>query len=181
MDEDNIMKFERDPEHPPTLTPEQRARLAAMTDADVEAAALADPDAQPLTDEQLAQFERVPNIKAIREKLHLSQKQFADTFGLSLSVVRDWEQGRLFPDRAARTLLKVIAHNPQAVQEALAHPECARRPAPQGVILWPRTRCRHLRCCQVPSSREKPRSQLTGLFGVCYTPSAKEAVCQQKN
>src|SRR4029450_13961337 len=62
------------------------------------------------------------NIKAIREKLHLSQKQFAETFGLSLSVVRDWEQGRFFPDRAARTLLKVIAHNPQAVQEALAHP-----------------------------------------------------------
>ena len=93
-----------------------------MTDADVEAAALADPDAQPLTEEQLAQFERVPNIKAIREKLHLSQKQFAETFGLSLSVVRDWEQGRFFPDRAARTLLKVIAHNPQAVQEALAHP-----------------------------------------------------------
>jgi putative transcriptional regulator len=123
VNEDNIMKFERDPDHPPTLTPEQRGRLEAMTDADVEAAALADPDAQPLTEEQLAQFERVPNIKAIREKLHLSQKQFAETFGLSLSVVRDWEQGRFFPDRAARTLLKVIAHNPQAVQEALAHRE----------------------------------------------------------
>ena len=92
-----------------------------MTDADAEAAALADPDAQPLTEEQLAQFERVPNIKAIRENLRLSQKQFAETFGLSLSVVRDWEQGRFFPDRAARTLLKVIAHNPKAVQEALAH------------------------------------------------------------
>ena len=96
MNEDNIMKFERDPDNPPTLTPEQRARLDAMTDADVEAAALADPDAQPLTEEQLAQFERVPNVKAIREKLHLSQKQFAETFGLSLSVVRDWEQGRSF-------------------------------------------------------------------------------------
>jgi putative transcriptional regulator len=121
VNEDNIMKFERDPDHQPALTPEQRARLDAMTDADVEAAALADPDAQPLTEEQLARFDRVPNIKAIREKLHLSQKQFAETFGLSLSVVRDWEQGRFFPDRAARTLLKVIAHNPQAVQEALAH------------------------------------------------------------
>jgi putative transcriptional regulator len=115
VNEDDIMKFERDPNNPPTLTPEQRARLEAMTDADVEAAALADPDAQPLTDEQLAQFERVPNIKAIREKLHLSQKQFADTFGLSLSVVRDWEQGRFLLDRAARTLLKVITYNPKAV------------------------------------------------------------------
>ncbi len=102
------MKFERDRDNPPTLTPAQRARLEAMTDADVEAAACADPDAQPLTDEQLAQFERVPNVKAIREKLHFSQKQFAETFGLSLSVVRDWEQGRFFPDRAARTLLRLL-------------------------------------------------------------------------
>ena len=117
------MKFERDPANPPTLTPGQRSRLNAMTDADVEAAALADPDAQPLTGEQLAQFERVPNIKAIREKLHLSQKQFAETFGFSPSLVRDWEQDRFLPDRVARTLLKVIAHNPRAVQEALAHPE----------------------------------------------------------
>ena len=97
------------------------ARLDAMTEEDIHAAALADPDNPPLTEEQLAQFEGVPNVKAIREKLHLSQKQFADTFGLSLSVVRDWEQGRFVPDRAARTLLKVIARNPEAVKEALAH------------------------------------------------------------
>lgn len=91
-----------------------------MTDADVEAAAYTDADAQPLNDAELAQCERVPPVKALREQLHLTQQQFAETFGLSLSVVRDWEQGRFLPDRAARTLLKVIAHNPQAVQEALA-------------------------------------------------------------
>jgi hypothetical protein len=68
VNEDNIMKFERDPDHQSTLTTDQRARLDAMTDADVEAGALADPDAQPLIEEQLAQFERVPNIKAIHEK-----------------------------------------------------------------------------------------------------------------
>jgi putative transcriptional regulator len=49
-----------------------------------------------------------------------SGAQFAATFGLSLSVVRDWEQGRFVPDQAARTLLKVIARNPEAVKEALA-------------------------------------------------------------
>ena len=32
-----------------------------------------------------------------------------------------WEQGRFVPDRAARTLLKVIARNPEAVKETLAH------------------------------------------------------------
>ena len=106
----------------PALSAQEQARLDAMTDEEITAAAFADPDSPPLTDEQLAQFERVPNVKAIRERLRLTQKQFADMFGLSLSVVRDWEQGRFFPDRAARTLLKVIAHNPKAVQEALAHP-----------------------------------------------------------
>jgi len=35
VNEDNIMKFERALANPPTLTPEQRARLDAMTDADV--------------------------------------------------------------------------------------------------------------------------------------------------
>jgi putative transcriptional regulator len=48
------------------------ARLDVMTDEEVEAAALADPEARPLTEEHLAQFERVPNVKAIREKLRLS-------------------------------------------------------------------------------------------------------------
>ena len=90
-----------------------------MTDEEITAAAFADPDSPPLTDEQLAQFERVPNVKAIRERLCLTQKQFADMFGLSLSVVRDWEQNRFIPDQAARTLLKVIDRNPEAVKQAL--------------------------------------------------------------
>jgi putative transcriptional regulator len=59
-------------------------------------------------------------VKAIREKLQLSQRQFAEMFGLSLSVVRDWEQGRFIPDQAARALLKVIDRNPEAVKQALA-------------------------------------------------------------
>jgi putative transcriptional regulator len=103
----------------PELSPQERARLDAMTDAEMTAAALADPDNPPLTDEQLAQFERVPNVKTIRERLRLTQKQFAEMFGLSLSVVRDWEQGRFIPDQAARTLLKVIDRDPEAVKQAL--------------------------------------------------------------
>ena len=37
-------------------------RLAAMTDEEVTAAALSDPDAQPLTDEQLSKFRRLPEV-----------------------------------------------------------------------------------------------------------------------
>lgn len=37
-------------------------RLAALTDEEVTAAALADPDAQPLTDEQLRRMRRLPEV-----------------------------------------------------------------------------------------------------------------------
>jgi putative transcriptional regulator len=94
-------------------------RIKAMTEEDVQAAAFADSDNSPLTEEQFTQFEGAPKGKAIREKLHLTQQQFTDISGLSLSVVRDWEQGRFVPDRAARTLLKVMARNPEAVKKAL--------------------------------------------------------------
>ena len=122
MSDGSITKFGFDPDNRPMLSDEVRARLEAMTDEEIEAAASSDPDAQPLTADELNQFERTPNLKDIRAKLGLTQKEFAETFHLSLSAVRDWEQGRFIPDRAARTLLKVIAHNPEAVKEALAHP-----------------------------------------------------------
>lgn len=66
---------------------------------------------------------RVPDqvdVKAIREKMGLSQAEFAVRFGFSLASLRNWEQGRRFPDGPARTLLKVIEANPAAVQSALA-------------------------------------------------------------
>src|SRR5215471_8746691 len=120
MSDGTITRFELDPDHPPRLSDEERARLDAMTEAEMHAAALADLDNPPLTDEELQRLERVPNLKAIREKLGLTQKEFAQTFQLSLSAVRDWEQGRFMPNRAARTLLKVITHNPETVKETLA-------------------------------------------------------------
>jgi putative transcriptional regulator len=120
MSDGTITRFELDPDNSPRLSDEERARLDAMTEEEVHAAALANPDNPPLTDEELQRLERVPNLEAIREKLGLTQKEFAATFQLSLSAVRDWEQERFVPDRAARTLLKVIAHNPEAVKEALA-------------------------------------------------------------
>jgi putative transcriptional regulator len=121
MNKDTITKFELDPTQLPTLTDEEKARLDAMADEDMHAAALTDADNPPLTPEELAQFQRVPDPKAIRERLHLTQRQFAATFGLSLGAIRDWEQGRFEPDQAAKTLLKVIASNPEAVKQALEH------------------------------------------------------------
>ncbi len=70
-----------------------------------------------------ARVHRVPpldvDVRVIRGKLGLSQEAFAARFGFSVGTVREWEQGRRRPEQAARTLLLVIAHNPQAVTEAL--------------------------------------------------------------
>jgi len=49
----------------------------------------------------------------------LSQEQFASRFGVPLGTLRDWEQGVSAPDTAARTLLRVIEHDPEAVLRAL--------------------------------------------------------------
>lgn len=59
------------------------------------------------------------NVRSIRAHLGLSQEAFARRFRFSVAAVREWEQGRRRPETAARTLLRVIARNPQAVIEAL--------------------------------------------------------------
>jgi putative transcriptional regulator len=91
-----------------------------MTEEEIEANALADPDNPPLTDEELARMRRVPHPQEIRQRLKLTQEQFAERFEIPLGTLRDWEQGASYPDQAARTLLRVIDKAPGAVLEALA-------------------------------------------------------------
>ncbi len=95
------------------------ARLNAMTDEEIEANALGDPDNPPLTDAELARMRRVPNPREIRTRLNLTQEQFAKRFHLRLGTIRDWEQGKKEPDSAARALLRVIDREPEAVDRAL--------------------------------------------------------------
>jgi DNA-binding XRE family transcriptional regulator len=57
--------------------------------------------------------------KAIRNRLGLTQEEFADRFALDASTVRNWEQRRNVPDAAARTLLRVIEICPEAVDAAV--------------------------------------------------------------
>jgi DNA-binding XRE family transcriptional regulator len=62
------------------------------------------------------------DVKKLRERLGLTQEQFALRFGLELDAVRNWEYGRREPDVAAKSYLTVIERDPEAVQEALAVP-----------------------------------------------------------
>lgn len=95
------------------------ARLKAMTEEEITAAALSDPDCPPLTPEQLARFKRVNAVKDIRRRLDMTQAQFAEAFRLPLSTVRDWEQERSYPDAPARALLTAIARDPEAMRRLI--------------------------------------------------------------
>jgi putative transcriptional regulator len=60
------------------------------------------------------------DVRAIRNKLGLSQADFATMIGVSVATLQNWEQGRRRPEGPAQALLKVAAANPQAVVDALA-------------------------------------------------------------
>ena len=93
--------------------------LAAMSDAEIEAGALSDPDAAPLTAERLTGLQRTPKIKTLRRALDLTQEEFAARYEIPLGTLRDWEQGRSAPDAPARAYLKAITGAPEAIRRAL--------------------------------------------------------------
>ena len=87
--------------------PEDRTdweRVDRMTDDEVEAAALSDPDARPTTEVELRQGHGPGEIVAIRKRLGLSQAAFARRFHSNLRTLQDWEQGRRAPEETARAI-----------------------------------------------------------------------------
>lgn len=104
--------------HKPSAAKRDWREFDALTDADILEAARSDPDAQPLGEARLQRMNR-PNPKVVRQALGLSQEEFAERFKIPVGTLRDWEQGRVQPDQAARAYLMVIARNPKAVREAL--------------------------------------------------------------
>jgi putative transcriptional regulator len=93
--------------------------MRPMPAAEIEAAAQSDPDARPMTTEQLRAARRVPRVKTLRRALGLTQEEFAGRYHIPLGTLRDWEQGRSEPDGPARAYLKAIAGDPDAVKRAL--------------------------------------------------------------
>jgi putative transcriptional regulator len=60
------------------------------------------------------------DVRAIREKLHKSQSEFARMIGVSVSTLQNWEQGRRQPHGPARALLVVASKAPDVVARALS-------------------------------------------------------------
>ena len=59
------------------------------------------------------------DVKAIRMKSKLSQPKFADTIGVKVGTLRNWEQNRREPEGPARVLLAMIDRRPSIVEETL--------------------------------------------------------------
>jgi putative transcriptional regulator len=93
-----------------------RARIDATTEADIRRQMREDGQ----QDADLAGFSPVIPPQLLRKRLGMTQAQFARALRIPLSTLRNWEQGRVLPDPAARSLLAIVAKEPKAALRALA-------------------------------------------------------------
>jgi putative transcriptional regulator len=68
---------------------------------------------------KLYQPKRV-DVAALRQRIGLTQEQFAARFCVSVATLRHWERGDRKPQGPALVLLNVIEHNPKMVMQALS-------------------------------------------------------------
>lgn len=97
--------------------PGKQARVRGRGTANHES----DRDDRPVEQRQgeLGEFRRVAAVKRLRWKLNMSQAAFAKAYGIPLGTLKDWEQHRRDPDAAARSYLKAIAAEPEAIRDAI--------------------------------------------------------------
>lgn len=94
-----------------------RARIAATTEEDIrrhQAEDGEDPDAP------LPPLRPLPDVRAIRMRLGMTQEVFAKAIGVPVATVRNWEQARTSMDPAVRSLLRVVEREPDVALRALA-------------------------------------------------------------
>jgi putative transcriptional regulator len=60
-----------------------------------------------------------PDVKAVREKVGLTQHEFASLIHVSVKTVQNWEQQRRTPTGPAAVLLKVVSAAPDVVLKTL--------------------------------------------------------------
>ncbi len=58
--------------------------------------------------------------KNLRRRLNMTQEQFAEAVGLPVATLRNWEQGRNSIDPAGKSLLILLARDPEAALATLA-------------------------------------------------------------
>jgi putative transcriptional regulator len=102
------------------------AALKQVTDEEIDAQIAEDPDTAALFTPQETKTSRLmtptlrgEDVRTIRNSTGLTQKEFAERFGFSIETIRNYEQGHRQPNGPARTLLRVIANEPEAVARVL--------------------------------------------------------------
>jgi putative transcriptional regulator len=88
-------------------------RVDAMTDEDIARQIASNPDAAPDMAPEI-------DVRAIRHAAGMAQAQFAETYEFSIRTVQEWERGAKKPSGPARTLLRAIKADPEAIRKALA-------------------------------------------------------------
>ena len=93
-----------------------RRKFDATTERDIRRHMIEDgedPDRDP-------RLEDIFTPQVVRKRLHMTQEQFARALRIPVATLRNWEQGRNAVDPAARSLLIVVARDPEAALTALA-------------------------------------------------------------
>src|SRR5438067_1119621 len=93
-----------------------RAKIHSTTEADIQRHMREDGQDQI----DLTGFAPIIPPQLLRQKLGMTQAEFAKALRIPRATLRNWEQGRVVPDHAARALLVIVAKNPKAALAALA-------------------------------------------------------------
>ncbi|MGH7041017.1 MAG: helix-turn-helix domain-containing protein [Acetobacteraceae bacterium] len=92
------------------------AAVDAQTDEDIARNVATDPDAAPI----LSEAKTASAIaRSVRQRLGISQAEFAARYHVPIGTLRDWEQNRKQPDAPALAYLRVIAREPALVARTL--------------------------------------------------------------
>ena len=92
-----------------------RAKFEAASEDDIARQVAEDPDTAPeITLDMLI----AP--KNLRRRLDMTQEQFAEALGIPVATLRNWEQRCNAIDPAARSLLILVARDPEGTLAALA-------------------------------------------------------------
>ncbi|GEM_PF-2378691 len=107
-----------------SMSPAEFERLVALEDAEIGI------DTSKMRFYKVYNYP-VPDVRAIRERLGISQSEFSRRFKLSERTLQQWEQGRTKPDQPARVLLNVIATVPEVVERIMTAEEHRSRQEPR--------------------------------------------------
>lgn len=92
-----------------------RTKIAVTTEEDIRRQMIEDGE-NP--DEDLSEKD-VISPWYIRKRLRMSKQAFADTLGIPVATLRNWEQNRVAMEPATIALMRILAREPEAALRAL--------------------------------------------------------------